>query len=807
VPIFAQLPESFELKIGTTDFTQNVTQLRWKWLEIDKDTPQKSTVEFSLVLEAFPTDLEKLNPNVNQNLCRQAHECTLKVNGYLLFTGYLDRYKYNFLSKTANGTLVDAIELISYSRSEFELENIEVGAGTSVGAACKQLLDKAATPAAGGAPLLTIATPNLTGFFTAPLTSGSPVEDAQHYAGADTTWLYATPSGALAWQKYSKDRLPIFRRSLAECLTFEQDPFAEAFQSTQLTVRGSHEAAKPTAAQSSGFNGNSITTASYAPLIAIDPEAIDNSTQLFPFNLTVSERKTIFRNNPGGDAEYVRTTIERPHAAIDPNFSSTATQNLPFALTVAEEIEERRTKKIVRKPSISIDTNALSDSTKVFPFRLTTLSEETVDNELGFSNYDSYNNPPRDNNPVPEFEVETVPVAGTVSIIPECTTPLLKRGVVRDVGYLYDTAQAQRLAGWILEFQQARYEGVLVELPPPLEWLADPKPFQVCDLHDGRFVIEAPELVIDGGSKTCRLIFRGLRVGTISEIPPPPEIVPFLPTATGLAVAPLPNFNFTVGYQIPPVANRAAGGTLPYSWSAVLPPGLSIDPATGAIAGVPTAVGTTNASVTVTDATAAIASVNFAIVVQSLPAGRPNTRVEVGWLAKRVLKLSLEIEPVRGEELLAGRVFKNSVTPGVVVAPPPNDDFANAQFFALANPPNSTQVNLLGSTKQAGEPNHYGANGTRSVWYFFNSSDSTSVRVTLEQAPGIATNFAVYSGTDLSSLTLVAESDSEVTFSTPGTSQTYYLAVSCGQKDLAWTGDSSNLNRTLTIAGLGGGGS
>ncbi len=82
--------------------------------------------------------------------------------------------------------------------------------------------------------------------------------------------------------------------------------------------------------------------------------------------------------------------------------------------------------------------------------------------------------------------------------------------------------------------------------------------------------------------------------------------------------SPLPNGNAGQNYS---QTLAATGGTPPYQWAAGpgLPPGLTLDPATGAIAGVPTAGGVFNFTVQATDAAQLSASRVFALTINSTP--------------------------------------------------------------------------------------------------------------------------------------------------------------------------------------------
>jgi len=67
---------------------------------------------------------------------------------------------------------------------------------------------------------------------------------------------------------------------------------------------------------------------------------------------------------------------------------------------------------------------------------------------------------------------------------------------------------------------------------------------------------------------------------------------------------------------------------VPYAWSATgLPAGLAIAPATGIIAGTPTATGTSSVVITVTDADSVAASVTLSLTVSAVAASTTTTTV------------------------------------------------------------------------------------------------------------------------------------------------------------------------------------
>jgi hypothetical protein len=122
---------------------------------------------------------------------------------------------------------------------------------------------------------------------------------------------------------------------------------------------------------------------------------------------------------------------------------------------------------------------------------------------------------------------------------------------------------------------------------------------------------------------------------------------------------------------------------------------------------------------------------------------------------------------------------------------PSNDDFSNA-ITINGNCTTVTGTNLA-ATKEPGEPNHAGNVGGASVWWKWIAPISGSATVTTDGS-NFDTLLAVYTGTSVSNLTLVAQNDddnqgqtSSVTFNAvAGT--TYYIAVD------GWFGPSHGLH-------------
>ena len=145
--------------------------------------------------------------------------------------------------------------------------------------------------------------------------------------------------------------------------------------------------------------------------------------------------------------------------------------------------------------------------------------------------------------------------------------------------------------------------------------------------------------------------------------------------------------------------------------------------------------------------------------------------------------MQLECNPqgIIQEANYANNVIEVPIQIGNPNAAPLNDNFANAQALlgGFANVPGST----VNATKEAGEPNHAGNPGGHSIWFTWTAPSTKAVTIDTINS-SFATLLAVYTGTSLTSLTVVASNinlapgdlQSRVTFNaTAGT--TYQIAV------------------------------
>lgn len=97
-----------------------------------------------------------------------------------------------------------------------------------------------------------------------------------------------------------------------------------------------------------------------------------------------------------------------------------------------------------------------------------------------------------------------------------------------------------------------------------------------------------------------------------------------------------------------------------------------------------------------------------------------------------------------------------TVPPPISTNAPPNDHFTNA-IVIIGSTAGFFGYNV-NATEQPGEPNHFGTNGIRSVWYQWTAPSNMPVKISTDGS-SFDTILAVYTGAALNSLTLVTNDD------------------------------------------------
>jgi hypothetical protein len=105
-----------------------------------------------------------------------------------------------------------------------------------------------------------------------------------------------------------------------------------------------------------------------------------------------------------------------------------------------------------------------------------------------------------------------------------------------------------------------------------------------------------------------------------------------------------------------------------------------------------------------------------------------------------------------------GNIRLNWGTAAAPTVPPFNDDLTAATAIVLRGNSGTTTGSNLNATKQAGEPNHAGNMGGRSVWWVWTAHSGGSVAISTAGS-NFDTLLAVYTGSAVNALTHVASND------------------------------------------------
>jgi hypothetical protein len=117
---------------------------------------------------------------------------------------------------------------------------------------------------------------------------------------------------------------------------------------------------------------------------------------------------------------------------------------------------------------------------------------------------------------------------------------------------------------------------------------------------------------------------------------------------------------------------------------------------------------------------------------------------------------------------------------------PVNDNFANATILTTTTNISVLATNIL-ATKEPGEPKHAGVTGGHSLWWQWTAPSNGAVVINTDNST-FNTVLAVYTGTSVSNLTLIAANDDESTAQGQLTSQVRFLVMAGTQYKIAVDG-------------------
>lgn len=114
-------------------------------------------------------------------------------------------------------------------------------------------------------------------------------------------------------------------------------------------------------------------------------------------------------------------------------------------------------------------------------------------------------------------------IKATVSVASVSYTATFERQTEASFSTLGSLSEAIAFANLTASMQHQRYYGRTINLPIPEEYILNPKPFSLVNLHNGQFVIDSPSIIYT--EEEAELAFVGNYVGAIAPIPEPIEEV------------------------------------------------------------------------------------------------------------------------------------------------------------------------------------------------------------------------------------------------------------------------------------------
>ena len=367
--------------------------------------------------------------------------------------------------------------------------------------------------------------------------------------------------------------------------------------------------------------------------------------------------------------------------------------NSPLYATESEDEacqcnEVRYTKQVYKRPQIvlsateiEIQGKSFTEDTAYYLIGGLSLSSKDSSSQNGttFPNWDKVESP---------CPVCQVALKSSANFAPKDFSPFRDRESTIQADTLNTSAECQYLATLLGTIAHQRYRQRLINMPFPDQYLGDPKPFTCADIHIGRFILDAPSVVV--ATDGTEVSWTGNYVGAIPAVPPLKRLPIWIPTE-GETGGQLTSMNYPEPVDIQQnqyiaIPVLGAGGTFPYNYIFTgLPPGMGvsgqttgINPATTyppVITGSPTTPGDYTVAVTVTDFCGVITTSYLTISVD--PPVNPNFPIvqrqtiissafDTSTLIATIPLIRVTSPPIYGSAI-AGAILGN--TPLLVISP------------------------------------------------------------------------------------------------------------------------------------------
>lgn len=454
---------------------------------------------------------------------------TITVNGYVLPKLRIERYAYDLVSNTGEGTLYQILDVVDHDRPATSA-NVPVRP-TSLSEVVR-LLMVAAFLRSRVIPTMLLGAQDWE--MLGGLTTRQPLRDAQQILGVQWQWLTVDNLERVVAISGIPGS-PLLSRTATQC-ELKRETNQIAFPSKTVYVTGSRQSSL--SLLSGSARPKFQTTQEFLPFNQVFENGGGTTT-----TQTLAETKRIAYLYPG-DRQLDFTTAAdlpgtlltnvnaaTPIAGADPNkayltvtikkwpagriFKSLGTNT---SLNIAEITVQTETYRDVWVPFGTLDVTGASTSFTPARLRKEDLLSSPVGLNITFGT-NSAGSPillepgqlPEEQPPAPEIPSYTEPIFGKASVVPAGWVPLIERNSVFEVGFLPSFNIADALARRLALREQYRRNTITGKMPIPTEWLAAGCPvLPVFSLVDGDFLIEGIALVFQPNE--CYMGFTGNRM-------------------------------------------------------------------------------------------------------------------------------------------------------------------------------------------------------------------------------------------------------------------------------------------------------